>query len=29
MIDGEEEFELQDILQHRPLNKTSGDSGIS
>ena len=29
MIDGEEEFELQTILQHRPLNKTNGDSGIS
>jgi len=29
MIDGEEEFELQTILQHRPLNKTQGDSGIS
>ena len=29
MIDGEEEFELQTILQHRPLNKTKGDSGIS
>ena len=29
MIDGEKEFELQTILQHRPLNKTNGDSGIS
>ena len=29
MIDGEEELELQTILQHRPLNKTNGDSGIS
>ena len=29
MIDGKEEFELQTILQHKPLNKTNGDSGIS
>ncbi|KAL3132302.1 hypothetical protein ABBQ32_008880 [Trebouxia sp. C0010 RCD-2024] len=29
MIDGEEGFEVQTILQHRPLNKTRGDSGIS
>ena len=29
MIDGEEEFELQTILQHRPLNKTNSDSGIN
>ena len=29
MIDDKEEFVLQTILQHRPLNKTQGDSGIS
>ncbi len=28
MIDGEEEFELSQILQHRPLTKQRGDSGI-
>ena len=29
MIDGEEEFYLRTILQHRPLNKTTVDPGIS
>jgi len=28
IIDGEEEFELSQILQHRPLNKQRGDSNI-
>ncbi len=28
MIDGEEEFELSQILHHRPLTKQRGDSGI-
>lgn len=29
MIEGQEEFELQEILQHRPANKSRGNSGIS
>ena len=29
MIEGQEEFELEEILTHRPLRKTKGDSGIS
>ena len=29
MIDGEEEFELQHILQHRPPHKTRSSTGIS
>ena len=28
MIDGEEEFELSQILQHRPLKKQRGDSNL-
>ena len=28
MIDGEEEFELSQILQHRPLKKQKGGSSI-
>ncbi len=28
MIDGKEEFDLSQILQHRPLTKQRGDSGI-
>ena len=29
MIEGQEEFELEEILAHRPLHKQKGDSGIS
>ena len=28
IIDGEEDFHLQTILQHRPLNNVTVDSGI-
>ena len=28
IIDGEEEFEVELILQHRPVGKTQGDQGI-
>ncbi len=28
MIEGEEEFELEEILAHRPAHKNRGDSGI-
>ncbi len=29
MIEGQEEFELEKVLTHRPLHKSQGDSGIS
>ncbi len=29
MIEGQEEFELEEVLTHRPLYKSQGDSGIS
>ena len=29
MVDGEEEHDVELILQHRPSHKSQGDSGIS